>query len=117
MRFGNIISALERRVETVAVPGMGDVSMLVMTVAERDAVHRAVLGDDLKTKAPPGMLNATVIATMLCDDKGKRATPAEQATLIEKFMEGSTAAFDALLDAANKVNGMSAKAVDDAEKN
>lgn len=109
---------LARRVEEVYLPGMADALYIkVLSVAERNAAHREVLGPKLDKEVSAGVLNAYMLAAMLTDKDGNRLSEEERKDMQEAFLEGSTAVFDHLLEKAAGINALGPTAVADAEKN
>lgn len=118
MNFDALFAALDQRpVQPVdTIPGI-TLHMRPLSVAERDAVHRKVLGDKYDRKGVPAAeLNAHSVAAVLCEPDGARFSEADSKTLVDKLLGGSSPVFDKLVAKANEVSGLNAS-VEDAEKN
>ncbi len=110
-----IISSIDLKLEKVAVPEWGgDVFISEMSGTDRDAYEMSLLvrqGD--KFVQDLSNARAKLVARCLVDEDGKRLfTEADIAALGKK----SGAVLDRLDDVAKRLNGLEAKAVEDAEK-
>lgn len=101
------------------IPGLaGTIHMRPLSVAERDAIHRATLGEKYDKKGvPASVINAHSVVAILCEPDGSRLSKADADKLIARILDGSAGFFDALLTRANKVSATAGNAVEDAEKN
>jgi hypothetical protein len=116
----DILKTDDLKREIIAVPEWGgEVCVRVMTGSERDQWEWAALAaKDNATKKGVAFsienMRATLSAICICDETGKRIfTNADILELGKK----SAAALDRVFQAAQRVNGLTAAAVEELEKN
>lgn len=109
----DILGADDLKSEIVAVPEWrGSIRVRVMTGAERDAFRTATMTAGADT--PVGYFSAALLAATIIDKNGERLFSFDD---IMKLQEKSATALDGPAKIAMRINGMSASAIDDAEKN
>lgn len=103
------LAPVELAREPVEVPGLGvTVFVRVMTIGEMERFEAA------RSAAPPGSLQALMVAYTACDEAGDLLfTEADVPALAARPVGSLTK----VVDAALKLNTLSAEAVDAAEKN
>lgn len=121
MNFDALFAALDDRpvVEVNDIPGLAaPVYMRSLSVDERDALQRAVLGDDYKRKSASNAdWSVGSLLAILCEADGARLAKADAEKLDKALRAGNVALVDALIARANKIGVSGQDAVESAEKN
>lgn len=99
----DLLATLDRPVNAVSVPGVGDVDMREMSVDERDALNLSIFGDEGKRKWRPSEYAIALVAATVTDKAGERLLTASDVAAIGK---GSKVRLEALFEAAQVVNGL-----------
>jgi hypothetical protein len=114
----NAFASVPRKTVELEVPEMGgSIRLREMSGTERDQFEVAAFreGADGKQKVDPMFLRARLVASCLVDDKDNRLYRADE---IEQLSNDLPAGILArLFEAAQKLNGVDSKAVENAEKN
>ena len=111
----SILSIQDLSAETVAVPEWGgDVSIRTMTGAERDGWEASL--SPVGAGAGPNLANlrARLLVKCIVDEQGKRIFDDGDA---DALGAKSAAAVERLFSVAQRLNGLSPRAVEDAAKN
>lgn len=112
-----ILSANDRKTETVSVPEWGgDVIVSVMSGEQRDAYESMIMSVDAKGKAVQRLenLRAKLVACCVVDESGNLIFQADDVVLLGRK---SAAALQRVYDAAVRINRVTEDGVEDAAKN
>lgn len=112
-----ILEALDLKSVTVDVPEWGgSVLVRTMTGADRDAFEASMVTTNPDGSRTPDMRNlrAKLVALTLVDDANNRLFEVSD---IPRLAMKSSAALERVFEAAQRINGLGAKAEDDAAKN
>jgi hypothetical protein len=112
-----ILEAQDLKTETVPVPEWGgSVNVRMMNGLDRDAFEAGlvIVGEDGSRKPNYRGMRARLVALTIVDDAGNRLFEDED---VERLSLKSAAALERVAAVAQRLNGLGAKAEEEAEKN
>lgn len=112
-----ILEASDLKTEEVPVAEWGgSVIVRTMTGADRDAFEDSLITKDAEGNRKPNMVNmrAKLVALTVVDEAGARMFDVSD---VERLALKSASALERVFDAAQRINGLGAKAQEDAVKN
>ena len=107
-----LIAALAIRTKDVTLPGGGAVAVRTLSAAQRIAMSSDAVGED--GKIDTARYSALIVAATVVDDAGVCIfSPADA----DMLLAGASDVFEALFGAAQEINGIGTKAVEQARGN